>query len=39
MQIREYEGVDAKISPAVFVPLVLLHEQDLQNHLGDARPL
>jgi hypothetical protein len=27
-------------TPAVFLhPLVLLHEQDLQNHVGDARTL
>jgi hypothetical protein len=44
MQVREYE--EQLRQPSSYTrwffflhPLVLLHEQDLQNHVGDARTL
>jgi hypothetical protein len=36
MQIREYDGANEERQCVFLYPLVLLHEQELQNDFGDA---
>ena len=40
VEIEVFDDIVLVVAPAVYLhPLVLLHEQDLQNHVGDARTL